>query len=232
MYIELIAAYEGLQLNPNNEEQTAAFEALCWKHILHRTSLHWVQQAQSGALSLVGDVRTNASSGKKVFGYDDTLDRLTFEFVKDYARFIWPSAEAKRSHLAACRYYQDKIKAVSTHTRASANVQAKLKHDLGRPCTEQMIVAESVLGRKVREFLRELVRTRAAPPVDDYSAEQALKTFLETVDEFAPVANAPHIPCPHDGCITTHAGSHALTTHLNLAHSDDTRTSIPRPASV
>ena len=222
---KLIAAYLALQLNPNNGQQTAAFEALCWKHLLERTSSYWVQQVQSGALPLVREIRTDSSTRKKIYAYDHTLDRLTFEFVQDYARAIWPSTEEKRSHLMSSADKNFKLKAVGPHIRAPPRTQAKLERDLGRPCTEQMIVVESFLGRKVRSFLTELVTTREAPSVDGYSAKEAIQTILESFETNAstvaprhPEITSARFPCQYPGCNNIYALSEALATHVNLAH--------------
>lgn len=222
---KLIAAYLALQLNPNNDQQTAAFEALCWKHLLERTSSYWVQQVQSGALPLVREIRTDSSTRKKIYAYDHTLDRLTFEFVQDYARAIWPSTEEKRSYLMSSADKNFKLKAVGPHIRAPPRTQAKLERDLGRPCTEQMIVVESLLGRKVRSFLTELVTTREAPSVDGYSAKEAIQTILESFETNAstvaprhPEITSARFPCRYPGCNNIYALSEALATHVNLAH--------------
>ena len=100
----LNAAYTGLQIDPNNNQQTAAFETLCWTHIFHHTSSHWVEQAQSRAFPLVRELNTgpNTQKTKKTYyAYDHTLNRLTFEFVEMYAHVIWPTAEVNRPHLTA-----------------------------------------------------------------------------------------------------------------------------------
>ena len=218
---KLIAAYLALQLNPNNGQQTAAFEALCWKHVLQRTSSYWVQQVQSGALPLVREIRTDSSTRKKVYAYDHTLDRLTFEFVQDYAGAIWPSTEEKRSHLMSSADTNFKLKAMGQHIRAYPRTQAKLERELGRPCTEQMIVVESFLGRRVRKFLTELMTTREAPSVDGYSSKEAIQTVLEsveaTISTIAPRPSA-RFPCQYPGCSDIYACSEALATHVSLAH--------------
>lgn len=60
-------------------------------------------------------------------------------------------------------------------------------------------------GRKVREFLKKLVRTRAAPPVDGYSAEPALQTVLGKDEAPAPVTTkhpkitSARFPCQYPG---------------------------------
>ena len=222
---KLIAAYLALQLNPNNGPLTAAFEALCWKHMLQRTSSYWVQQVQIGALPLVKEIRTDSSTRKKIYAYDHTLDRLTFEFVQNYAGAIWPSTEEKRSHLTPKGDRQHTLKAISAYLRASTRTQAKLERDLGRPCTEQMIVAESFLGRKVREFLRELVTTREAPSVDHYSAKEAVQTVLESFEATAstvapghPEITSARFPCQYPGCKNIYVWSEALAKHVSLAH--------------
>jgi hypothetical protein len=38
------------------------------------------------------------------------------------------------------------------YVRANHEAQTRLQRDLGRRCTEQIIVAESTLGRRVRNF--------------------------------------------------------------------------------
>lgn len=222
---KLIAAYLALQLNPNNGPLTAAFEALCWKHMLQRTSSYWVQQVQIGALPLVKEIRTDSSTRKKIYAYDHTLDRLTFEFVQNYAGAIWPSTEEKRSHLTPKGDRQHALKAISAYLRASTRTQAKLERELGRPCTDQMIVAESFLGRKVREFLAVLVTTREAPSVDRYSAKEAVQTVLESFEATAstvapghPEITSARFPCQYPGCKNKYVWSEALAKHVSLAH--------------
>lgn len=223
----LNAAYSGLQINPNNDQQTAAFETLCWTHIFHHTSSHWVEQAQIRAFPLVREINTSANTRKKkkTVAYDHTLNRLTFEFVQLYANVIWPTAEVNRAHLTAPAGSQAELKATSVYVRANHEAQARLQRDLGRPCTEQIIVAESTLGRRVREFLKELIRARVVPKLGEYSAEQLLYMVLgwDEVPASLVVPRHPKItserfPCPVSGCSRIYAWSEALTAHYNLAH--------------
>jgi hypothetical protein len=231
----LIAAFQGLQLDLTNDEQTVAFEALCWKHILHHTSLYWLQQAQTGKLPMVRELQIDTSPRKTIYLYDHTLNRLTFEFVEAYASSLWPSAEDKRSHLTANANANEhfKLKAVRLHTRVNASSQARLERELGHSCTEQIIVAESVLGCRVREFLKELVRTREAPSVDGYSAELALQTVLGSVGATAAAVTPSHPPTTTYDNITSHAVVDLRTpppcTESILPA--DARTSVPIPTS-
>ena len=193
--------------------------------MLQGTSSYWVQQVQIGALSLVREIRTDSSTRKKIYGYDHTLDRLTFEFVQNYAGAIWPSTEEKRSHLMISANKNFKLRAIGQHIRANPSARAKIERDLGRPCTEQVIVVESVLGRRVREFLTELVTTREAPSVDDYSAKEAVQTVLESFEATAstiapghPEITSARFPCQHPGCKNIYVWSEALAKHVSLAH--------------
>lgn len=102
--------------------------------------------------------------------------------MQKYARVIWPSAEADRTHLNAKQNGQSKLMASSGYIRAKSGTQTRLERDLGKPCTEQMIVVESVIGRRVREFLKALVTTRVVPSLGDHSAERLLYMVLGWVE--------------------------------------------------
>ena len=207
MELKLYSAYLDLQLDPEDNEQMLAFETLCWKHISLHASSHWLQQAQSGALSLQMVLSIDPVTKRKTVGYDQTLNRLTFEFVQAYANLIWPSAEENRSHLTSKTGEQ--LKAGGQRTRAGSVIKARLARDFGQPCTEQDLVAESIIGRTVREFLKELVMKREMPPLDGYSVELLLQRVL---------APAIRYPCPHVGCGRIYAWGEALTHHISLAH--------------
>jgi len=180
---------------------------------------------------MVRELQINTSPRKTIYIYDHTLNRLTFEFLEAYAASLWPSAEDKRSHLTtnANANGHFNLKAVRLHTRVNASSRARLERELGHPCTEQIIVAESVLGCRVREFLRELVRTRAAPSVDGYSAELALQTILGSAGTTAASVTQDHPPTTH-----THATVVDLRTPPPCTESilpADTRNSVPPPTS-
>jgi hypothetical protein len=222
MELKLIAAYLDLQLDPEDDQRMAAFEALCWRHVLHHASIQWVQHAQSGIVLLERAVTTVIHTKGKVYYYDHTLNHLTSEFMQSYASIIWPSTDDKRSHLTSTTDIQ--LKAVEVHMRARTDVRNKLERDMGQPCIDLMIVVESVIGRRIREFLKELVKTRAVPLLDGYSVERLLQTVLGRVDSTAPVTpshpdiTSARYPCPYEGCGRIYAWSEALTTHLNTAH--------------
>lgn len=110
-----MAAYLALQLDPKNEQQTVAFEALCLKHILHRASSYWVQQAQSRAFSLARKIKTDEPTKRKIYGWDHTSNRLTSEFVQSYAGILWPVAEDQRANLRPNTGIQFQLQAVSAY---------------------------------------------------------------------------------------------------------------------
>lgn len=152
----------------------------------------------------------------------DTLSHLTFRFIKAYASIIWPFNESRRSHLNSEADKQ--LRAVEAQIRASPHIIKQLSRDLCRPYTEQMILVESVTGRRVREFFKELVKMRPAPLHDSRDMEQLLLTVLRIGGSIAPGApthpkiTSARYPCPHPGCNRTYAWSDALTAHLNQAH--------------
>jgi hypothetical protein len=236
----LTAAYLALHLDPNNDKQTAAFETLCWTHIFHHTSPHWVEQAQIHAFPLVREIETASDPKKKTHAYDHTLNRLTFEFVQNYARVIWPSAEANRSHLTVQAGTQSKLKGTPAYMRAHTTTQAKVARELGRPCAEQLIVAESTIGRRVREFFKELIVARTVPSLGEYGAEQLLYMVLGWVEMPAslviprhPRITAERFRCPGVGCGRIYAWSEALAAHFRLAHvgvdSSESDTTVDSP---
>jgi len=242
MELELIAAYWALELDPNNDQQAAAFETLCWTHVFNHTSSQWVEQVQGRAISLVREIKADKPSKQKTYAYDHTLNRLTFEFMQKYARVIWPSTETDRTHLTAKPNGQSKLKATSGYIRAGGSTQTKLERDLGKPCTEQMIVVESVIGRRVREFLKELVTRRVVPSLGGHSAERLLYMVLGWAEVTAleisrhldiprqveipkhpevpkhPEITSERFPCPAPGCSRIYVWNDALNFHFNLAH--------------
>jgi len=236
----LTAAYLAIHLDPNNDKQTAAFETLCWTHMFHHTSPHWIEQAQIRAFPLVREIETANDPKKKTHAYDHTLNRLTFEFVQKYARVIWPSAEANRSHLTVQSGTQSKLKGTPAYMRAHTTTQAKLERELGRPCAEQLVVAESTIGRRVREFLKELIVARTVPSLGEYAAEQLLYMVLGWVEVPAslviprhPKITSERFRCPGVGCGRIYAWSEALAAHFRLAHvgvdSSGSDTSVDSP---
>lgn len=235
MGYKFYSAYSDLQLDFEDDEQMLAFETLFLKHISLLASSDWLQQALSGKLQLQ-TASINPVTKRKIVGHDHTLNHLTFKFVQQYASRIWPPAEENRSHLSSnC----DKQLIVGgQRTRAGSVIQARLERDLDQPCTEQDLVVESIIGRRVREFLIELVKKNEVfpldsysrgireflqrtakksegPPIDSYSVEQLLQMVVAPRH---PILTSVRYPCPHIGCGNVYAWDEALTNHISLAH--------------
>jgi hypothetical protein len=198
----LTPVYENLQLDPKNAQQLVTFKKLCWQHILDHSGTEWVQKVQSG------DVRlrwyNEYEDRKRSLAYNDTLEAVTFKFLQLYANRIWPLRQDMRSHLA-CTFVGAGVRAEEWQMRAGS---AKIEH-LARtrrvPADERMIMLESKIGSRVREFfLRLVVTTRAPLRSSCRSAEQLLLSFLGREDEFATT--------PHDDTVVVSTGTPTLET--------------------
>jgi hypothetical protein len=219
----LSRAYRELQLDPNNTQQMDAFEALSWKHLLQHAPHHWLQHTSDGTLALSWIATTGEGSFKhKTSIYDDTLELITYEFVRQYARTIWPELEAKRAHLGF--RVNLTLKAVRVQTRATARTIQCIERDRGVQSTEEMFVVESKIGRRVREYLMELLLTKPVPLHNNDGVQQLLDTVLLGAVPAAGLALVhaetmpAYSPCRQQGCRLVFSSSEALAYHLRLAH--------------
>jgi hypothetical protein len=221
--MELGQAYRELQLDPNNTQQMDAFEALSWKHLLQHAPHHWLQHASDGTLPLSWIVTIGEGRFKqKTRLYDDTLELVTYEFVRQYAKTIWPELEAKRAHLSFRANLT--LKAVRVQTRATARTMQCIERDRGVQSTEEMFVVESKIGRRVREYLMALLLTKPVPLHSNDSVQQLLDTVLLGAVPAAGLALVQaetmpaYSPCRQRGCRLVFSSSEALAHHHRLAH--------------
>lgn len=103
MALSLHDAYIMLQLDPDNTRQMASFEALSWKYILKYSSVNWQQNTKAGATQLTwnADVSTGGSANEYFEFHDETLNWITYHFVRAQALRLWPTFDNLRSHLLA-----------------------------------------------------------------------------------------------------------------------------------
>jgi hypothetical protein len=221
--MDLTRAYRELQLDPHNTQQRDAFEALSWKHLLQYAPHHWLQHTSDGTLVLSWAATTGKGRFKQKHRlYDETLELVTFEFMRNYARTIWPELDAKRAHLGF--RVNLKLKAVRVQTRATARTIQCLERDHGVQSTEQMFVVESKIGRRVREFLMELLQSKPVPLDNNDSIQQLLHVVLLGAVPAAGLASIhpetmpAYSPCRHQGCRLVFSSSEALAYHQHLAH--------------
>lgn len=198
---DLLTAYQALQLDPANTQRLAAFKSLCWKHILHYAPPGWVQYAQSGIIPLAWrSGRGGPKGGGQHQECDDTLDSIVYEFIRLYADIIWPLDITMRAHLAP--NMATAIRAVPMQIRARREVIERLERLRGVRATDRVCVVESRIGRKVREFLKELVLTTGVPLFETRSAERLLLLFLGRETLLVPA----------------YASGEALRAHQQLGH--------------
>jgi hypothetical protein len=221
--MDLTRAYRELQLDPNNTQQRDAFEALSWKNLLQHAPHHWLQHTSDGTLVLSWAATTGKGRFKQKHRlYDETLELVTFEFMRNYARTIWPELDAKRGHLGF--RVNLKLKAVRVQTRATARTIQCLERDRGVQSTEQMFVVESKIGRRVREFLMELLQSKPVPLDNNDSIQQLLHVVLlgavpaAGLASILPETMPAYSPCRQQGCRLVFSSSEALAYHQHLAH--------------
>ena len=135
----LLTAYAKLQLDPNDHARMAAFEALCWHHILNHASRDWADACWNGFVKLqLWTSKTSSTQGFKSF--DGTLNRLIFEFVHAYATTIWPADDTKRSHLAVIdkKYHGMELKASQWQLSIGDGIKQRFKATLYLDLKEKM----------------------------------------------------------------------------------------------
>lgn len=216
---DLITAYRALQLDPNNTHRLIAFKSLCWKHVLDHASPEWIQHAQNGMLPLTWRSElAEGNPGGRHLEYDDTLGSLACDFVRLYADTIWPLSLTMRSHLIS--NLVKPLRAVRGQVRAERHVIERLERLRGVRATERVYVAESRIGRKVREFLKELVLTTGVPLLETGGAERLLLAFLGRETLLAPVYAS-------SGALRAHQQlqrpviTHATAIFIDLTNDDD-----------
>jgi hypothetical protein len=142
--------------------------------------------------------------------------------MRNYARTIWPELDAKRAHLGF--RVNLKLKAVKVQAKATARTIQCLERDRNVQSTEQMFVVESKIGRRVREFLMELLRSKPVPLDNNDSIQQLLHVVLLGAVPAAGLASIhpetmpAYSPCRHQGCRLVFSSSEALAYHQHLAH--------------
>jgi hypothetical protein len=225
---QLNRAYRELQLDPNNNQQMDAFEALNWKHLLQHALYDWLQHMSDGTIALSWIATIGEGRFKhETFLYDDTLELLTYEFVRQYAKTIWPELEAKRAHLGF--RVNLTLKAVRVQTRATARTIQCIERDRGVQSTEEMFVIESKIGRRVREYLMELMLTKPVPLHNNNSVQSLLDIVLLGAVPAAGLASVhaetmpAYSPCRQRGCRLVFSSSEALAHHHRSAHPVTTR---------
>jgi hypothetical protein len=214
---QLNRAYRELQLDPNNTQQMDAFEALSWKHLLQHAPYNWLQHMSDGTLALSWIATIGEGRFKhKTYLYDDTLELLTYEFVRQYAKTIWPELDAKRAHLGF--RVNLTLKAVRVQTRATARTIQCIERDRGVQSTEEMFVIESKIGRRVHEYLMELLLTKPVPLHNNDSVQSLLDTVLLGAVPAAGLTLVhaetmpAYSPCRQQGCRLVFSSSEALLT--------------------
>ncbi|KAM0700786.1 hypothetical protein Q7P35_012507 [Cladosporium inversicolor] len=177
----LLTAYAKLQLDPNDHARMAAFEALCWHHILNHGSRDWADACWNGFIKLqLWTSKTSSTQGFK--GFDGTLDRLVFELVHAYATTIWPAGDTKRSHLAIIdkKYHGMELKASQWQLNVGNGIKQRFKATQDLDLNETDAMVESKIGQRVRAYLMNLLLFKQpSPHIQSADAGKLLQIFLK-----------------------------------------------------
>jgi hypothetical protein len=98
------------------------------------------------------------------------------------------------------------LKAVRVQTRATARTIQCIERDRGVQSTAEMFVIESKIGRRVREYLMELLLTKPVPLHNNDSVQSLLDTVLLGAIPAAGLASVhaetmpAYYPCRQRGC--------------------------------
>ena len=176
----LLTAYAKLQLDPDNHQRMATFEALCWHHIFNHGSRDWVIGCRNGFIKLqLWTSKTSNSQGFKSF--DNTLNKIVFKFVHAYAAVVWPTDDTKRSHLALVNeeYHGTELKALQWQLGVSQATKRRFKETQDLDLTAQDAMVESKIGKRVRVYLMSLLLSRQPiPDKQPAAAGELLQMFL------------------------------------------------------
>lgn len=177
----LLTAYAKLQLDPNDHARMAAFEALCWHHILNHGSRDWADACWNGFIKLqLWTGKTSSTQGFKSF--DGTLNRLVSEFVHAYATTIWPADDTKRSHLAIAdkKYHGMELKASQWQLSVGNGIKQRFKATQDLDLNEKDAMVESKIGQRVRAYLMNLLLFKQpSPHIQSADAGKLLQMFLK-----------------------------------------------------
>lgn len=175
----LRAAYENLQLDPDDGPRVATFMAFCWQQILQHTTQHWIAEVRNCNIRL--QYRQWAPSHRQSCSvYHETLDTVVSAFVLDYAELLWPIDIGSRKHLASARNLRDSkdIYATPANVTISRKKEAEMRECNVVPNSKTSTV-ESMIGCRVRSYLTQLLVSEHPIPADEpMSASKILRRFL------------------------------------------------------
>lgn len=241
MTLSLHEAYIMLQLDPDNTRQMASFEALSWKYILKYSSFNWQQNTKAGATQLTwrADISTGGSASEYCEFHDETLNWITYQFVRAQALRLWPTFGKHRSHLLALERGRviigDRVIYLSAQHSLMAsrpNMKVQRHRNLflqrlhGGRLTAQETTVESLVGGRVRGYLKALLLSQPhqqwnVPPAHSESFERLVSKIV--LGEAPPTTTATQTPptiittvnvaCPYNGCDASFDCSEALDNH-------------------
>lgn len=154
----LLTTYARLQLDSDDHSRVAAFESLCWHHILNRGFGDWADACWNGSIKpQLWTGKTSSTQGFKSF--DSTLNDLVFEFVHAYGAAVWPVDDAKRSHLVGvdARNQGIELRASHQHLSIGQGARQRFKVTQGLDLTARDALVESKIGQRVRAYLMNLL---------------------------------------------------------------------------
>jgi hypothetical protein len=175
----LRAAYEDLQLDPDDHAQVAAFSKFCWQHILEHMTTRRVVEFRDGTVLLQWQKRSKISElSCTVFHY--AIDDTVSGFVNVYAEVLWPADNGRREHLATANRPgpRKELHATPANLSMTHEKEAELSEcNVITTCRTNM--AESMIGCRVRSYLTALLLSdEEIPASQPMNVSELFQKFL------------------------------------------------------
>lgn len=183
--------YAALQMNPYERRRWAAFDTFCWQHIHQhlRGNPGWISQVRQGTVC-IADRRKKTPTTPRHVVWDQQLSDIAYDLADTYAERIWPDQRQAPVHLFRTAPPGRPYMRATKMNMCINEKAAKKLEESGVILTEQVSTLESLIGQRIRDYLRCLVESDMPVPAEQpLKASQLLDIFL-SVDVAQP--SLPH----------------------------------------